>query len=76
MKDIVNPESEDIVLVTPKEIVNWIKLNLNPKKAAGFDLIMSEILKKLPRKGAVKLTYLMNAVFRLKYVPATWKVVK
>lgn len=40
----------------------------------GYDLITGEILKKLPRKGIVKLTNLVNASFRLKYVPMCWKV--
>jgi hypothetical protein len=30
-------------------------------------------LKQLPRKAAVKLTYLYKAAFRLKYVPNYWK---
>ena len=31
--------------VTPKEILNAIKIHINPKKALGFDLITGEILK-------------------------------
>jgi hypothetical protein len=51
-----------------------IKENVNPKKAPGFDLITGEILKQLHRKALVKLTNLINAAFRLKYVPRLWKV--
>jgi hypothetical protein len=50
-----------------------IKENINPKKAPGFDLITGEIPKQLPRKAIVKLTNLINAAFRLKYVPRLWK---
>lgn len=51
-----------------------IKYNIDVKKAPGFDLITGQILKKLPRKGIVKLTNLINAPFRLKHVPELWKV--
>ena len=66
--------SIEISAVTPKEVELEIKTNLNKKKAPGYDLITGEILKKLPRKGIVKLTNLVNASFRLKYVPMCWKV--
>lgn len=70
------PEQEDIVIRTtsPKEVSDEIKININPKKAPGFDLITGEVLKQLPRKAIVKLTNLINASFRLKYVPKMWKV--
>lgn len=71
---ITNQENIHIHLVTPKEVTNEIKNNLNSKKAPGFDLITGEILKELPRKGFVMLTYIINAVFRLKHVPSSWKV--
>lgn len=67
-------ENEEIKLATPTEVKNEIKNNINPKKAPGFDLITGEVLKQLPRKGIVKLTNLINAAFRLKYVPRLWKV--
>lgn len=63
----------NIPLVTPNEIYNEIQ-NLKPKKAPGFDLISGELLKQLTRKALVKLTNLINATFRLKYVPRFWKV--
>lgn len=72
--DIDNPRTENITPVTPKEVAEEIKTNLNLKKAPGFDLITAEILKQLPRKCIVMLTYLFNAAFRLKHVPASWKV--
>lgn len=67
-------ETSEIKLATPKEVSNEIKDNINPKKAPGFDLITGEVLKNLPRKAIVKLTTLINAAFRLKYVPRMWKV--
>lgn len=41
------------------------KYNINPKKAPGFNPIIGEIVKLLPRKVLVKLN---NATFWLKYV--------
>lgn len=69
-----NNEEREIDLVRSKEVVSEIRNNINPKKAPGFDLITGQILKMLPRKGIVKLTNLINASFRLKYVPRQWKV--
>jgi hypothetical protein len=57
---IRSEENEDIPLVTPKEVANEIKCNINPRKAPGFYLITGEVLKQLPRKGVVKLTHLIN----------------
>lgn len=74
LQAVENHEEEEIKLITPKEVAKVIKTNLNPKKAPGFDLITGEILKQLPKKGIVKLTYLFNAAARLKYVPYIWKV--
>ncbi|KMQ84691.1 rna-directed dna polymerase from mobile element jockey-like protein [Lasius niger] len=63
-----------IVFVTPKEVKKEIDTNINGKKAPGYDRITGKILKELPRKAVVKLTYLINAAFRLKYVPRQWKL--
>lgn len=72
--DETEEEHEEIRLTTPTEVKNEIKNNINPKKAPGFDLITGEILKHLPRKAVIKLTNLINAAFRLKYVPSLWKI--
>ena len=70
LEEITNISTENILPVTPKEVAIEIKANLNSRKASGFDLIPGKILKNLPKKGIVFLTYLFNAVFRLKHVPA------
>lgn len=36
---------EDIPKVTPKEVLEEIKQNINPKKSAGYDLFTGENLK-------------------------------
>jgi hypothetical protein len=69
-----NEDETPITLVTPAEVSKEITKNISIKKAPGFDLITGQILKELPRKGIVKLTYLINAAFRLQYVPMQWKV--
>jgi hypothetical protein len=71
---IFSEENEEIPLVTPKEVANEIKCNNNPRKPPGFNLIAGEILKQLPKKGVVKLNRLINASFRLKYMPQVWKI--
>jgi hypothetical protein len=72
-EDVVQ-ENEEIKLATTTEFKNVINNNINPKKAPGFDLITGEVLKQLPRKAIVKITNIINAAFRLKYVPRLWKV--
>jgi len=67
---IEETQIKEIPPVTPKEILNVIKVNIHPKKAPGFDLITGKILKQLPKKAIVKLTYLYNAAFRLQYAPS------
>jgi hypothetical protein len=69
-------EEMDIAFVTPKEVAEEIKTNINPKKAPGYDLITGEILKDLPKKVIMKLTHLINAAFCLKHVPDAWKMAK
>lgn len=47
---------------------------MSPQKAPGYDLITGEVLKQLPRKGLVKLTRIINASLRFRYLPMLWKV--
>lgn len=72
-RDETQHDNLEIKLVTPKEVNNMIK-NLAKRKSPGYDLITGELLQNLPRKAIVKLTTLINATFRLKYVPSMWKV--
>ena len=54
---------ETIKPSTQKEIKEEIGL-LNTKKAPGMDLITPKMLKELPQKGIILLTYLYNAILR------------
>jgi hypothetical protein len=71
---VTQQDCAEIPLTSPAEIKREIKTNIYPKKAPGFDLITGQILKELPTKALVKLTNLLNASFRLKYVSQLWKV--
>ena len=74
VEDFTNLDNDDIPFVSPKEVANEIEKNINPKKAPGYDLITGEILKRLPDNGIIMLSYIINAIIRLKYVPRIWKV--
>jgi len=69
----VKTKFDRISSIKPKEIIKEIKTNVGPKKSSGFDLITGEILRQMPKKTIVKLTYLYNAAFILKYVRSYWK---
>jgi hypothetical protein len=51
-----------------------IKGLLHTKKASGMDLVTPEMLKELPQKGMILLTYLCNAVLRHQYWPHKLKL--
>jgi hypothetical protein len=53
--------------VSPKEVERIIRQQISPKRAPGYDLITDQILKKLPRKTIIKITYIINATFRMIY---------
>lgn len=63
-------------LFTAKEVTRMIKNNLNSKKAPGYDDVTGKLIKELPKKGIVLLTIIFNAILRLGYFPAQWKVAK
>jgi len=52
----VKPQINRIPPIKPKEILNEIKTNIDPKKSPGFDLITGEILRQLLKEAIVKLT--------------------
>jgi hypothetical protein len=73
LSNVVLQDSVEILLTSPAEVKREIRTNINPKKAPGYDLITGQILIELTRKALVMLTNLINASFRLKYVPQLWK---
>lgn len=84
MDDILDPEvdqflatdilvQEQLKLVTPKEVCQEIKA-LKLKKAPGTDLITAKALKELPKKGLMKLVYVINSILRIGCWPKALKV--
>ena len=59
----------------PSELSEIIK-KLPNRKSPGHDLITNSILKKIPKKAVVFMTVLFNALLKLSYFPATWKIAK
>lgn len=78
VKNFLNEKSidpDEVKLTSPKEITGLLKKFKN-NKAPGEDKITYLLLKKLPRKGIVFLTKLINKVMLLGYFPDSWKVAK
>lgn len=67
-------DEQHITPITYNELVHVIKYDLSPKKAPGYDLITGKLIKRLTEKAVRKLLHIINACFRLKYVPLQWKV--
>jgi hypothetical protein len=57
-----------LIYTSPKEIKEVIK-SLGLKKAPGLDQVTTKILKELPQKGIVLLTYIVNGIIRTSYWP-------
>jgi Reverse transcriptase (RNA-dependent DNA polymerase)/Endonuclease-reverse transcriptase len=57
---------------SPSDVEYAIK-SLKDKKAPGYDLITPKILKHLPKKALLFLTYIYNAVLRSTHFPTVWK---
>ena len=53
--------------------VRYIINHLPLRKAPGFDLITSEVLRHLSRKAIVFLTCIYNSILRTTYFPLLWK---
>ena len=56
----------------PSDII-FIINRLKMRKAPGYDLITTEILKQLPKKAILFLTHIYNSVLRTTYFPLLWK---
>lgn len=78
VEQVVNcplPMSLDINYITVKEVKFQIK-KLNARKSPGPDGITARAIKNLPHKVVVLLTYIFNAILRLGYFPAQWKLAR
>lgn len=59
---------------TPTEVSKFVTTELKSSKAPGYDLITGKILKELPRKAIVLLTFIYNAILRTEHFPTQWKL--
>lgn len=64
--------SPPIKAFSPAEVLKEIK-SMNSHKAPGYDLIVAEVLKNIPRKALVLITTIYNGMLRLCYYPIQWK---
>lgn len=72
---LTNLQAKRISPFSPKEVASEID-RLNVRKAPGADQISGSILKRLPRKGILWLTYILNSILRLQAIPDEWKRAK
>jgi hypothetical protein len=74
-KNIAAPieSQQTLPITTPKEIKEVIK-SLRLKKAPRLDQVTPQMLKELPRKGIVILTYILNGILRISYWPKQFKI--
>lgn len=63
----------DIAPITLKELKDTCS-SLNNKKSPGYDLITGQIIKALPNVALLKLQHIINACFKLRYVPHHLKI--
>ena len=78
IKNFINspmPVEKPLKKISPSEIRKHIKA-LNHRKASGPDQISGKIVKILPPKGIIWLTYVFNAILRLGYFPDRWKMAR
>jgi exonuclease III len=59
-------------LFTPNDVKYAIQ-KYSLKKSPGYDLIIAEVARCLPKRAIILLTVLFNAVLRLTYFPLLWK---
>ncbi|GBM35555.1 putative RNA-directed DNA polymerase from transposon X-element, partial [Araneus ventricosus] len=66
------PHINNLSSVTASEVIDFIKI-LKPNKSPGLDQISNRMLKNLPLKFILYLTFLMNVLMQNCYFPKCWK---
>jgi hypothetical protein len=76
-REIATPiqPSDTLRVFTLSELKDEIKM-LNPHRAPGIDLITARMIKELPHEGLLTLLYILNAIRRIAYWPASFKLAK
>jgi len=57
---------------SPNEIL-FLRKKIKDGKSPGYDLITNKVLKNLPHKPIVLITYIVNAMLKLSYSPLILK---
>ena len=65
----------EMKLTSPRELQEIVKQFSN-NKAPGIDEITYQVLKKLPLKGFIYLTKIINSIMMIGYFPEKWKIAK
>jgi hypothetical protein len=75
MKNLTAPikSHQTLTCTSPKEIKEVIK-SLGLKKAPGPDQVTPKMLKEIPQKGIVLLTYIFNGIIRTSHWPKQFKI--
>ncbi|GFT13603.1 probable RNA-directed DNA polymerase from transposon X-element [Trichonephila clavipes] len=66
------PPSIPISPTDPDEIINYTS-RLKNNKSPGPDMISNKMIKNLPLKAFLILTYLINKILKLRHFPKNWK---
>lgn len=74
INDIVGEPDISIPEATTDEVMDEINKNMKLKKCPGFDLITTEVLRRLTFNCVARITQLFNACLKLRYVPLVWKI--
>ena len=69
---ITSTALDSVPIIRPREVERIVK-RLKPRKAPGQDGVRNILLKRLPRKGLVMLTKIINACLKHSYFPTSWK---
>lgn len=69
------PVPNTIKLIKPAEVIRIVS-TLKSRKSPGNDNINNTLIKHLPKRAFVLLTYIFNACLRLGYFPNSWKLAK
>ncbi|GFW98384.1 probable RNA-directed DNA polymerase from transposon X-element [Trichonephila clavipes] len=56
----------------PSEVINYIK-KIKVKKSQGRDGITNKMIKNIPLLTVIKITNIINNMFKLRYFPNAWK---
>ncbi|GFY31990.1 RNA-directed DNA polymerase from mobile element jockey [Trichonephila clavipes] len=69
---LATPHVQEFEPTTPTEVLTYVQ-RIKPKKSPGLDQISNRMLKNLPLKFLLFITFLINQLFKNNYFPDSWK---